>query len=266
MTDSQSAIVEQHDVELPSRGLWYGDTCPGGTVQITPWTTAQEEALVRHSNKDKMSIIDKMLVENVQLPPSFEYEDLLLVDQHFLLMRLRQVSLVSIYTVDRECPSCERKHELTLDLADLDIQFSEPGDEEPWECFLPGCGADVTLRPLTVRDGKSIEKYKDQTADSPGAPEVRLRLAKNIVTIEGQSMKMDEKKDFVGRLKLIDIETIKSVIHERSPGIQTELSVVCPKCDSEADFDVPFQVGFFRPKRADIRAASDLARKRRGRD
>ena len=261
-------------VTLPSLGQYYGDKVPEGFVEITPWTTAQEEQMVIHgsqSAKDRAKLIENLISSNVRLPEGFKYEELLSADQFFLLTRLRALSLTPHYSIDFTCPSktCKKTTEMAFDLDALEVKTPEPDETEPFSVKLPRSGVTVSVRLMRVKDENALTNYRIQQEELgiPDAKEraYRYKLARQLDAVNGQSLKFDEKVDFIRSLVLIDLQVYKSIFTKHDVGVNMEARAACPHCGfSVPDFDVPIQLCFFNPKQSDIDAAIREAEGNRG--
>jgi predicted RNA-binding Zn-ribbon protein involved in translation (DUF1610 family) len=261
-----SNIQEWHPVILPSLGVYYGGKCPDGRVEITPWTTAQEERLVRYASNpgmDRRQMIEELISGSVKLPEGMAIGDLVIADQHYLLMKLRAISLVALYTVDHRCPKCGTSHEVSYDIDELPIINPKPNDKDEFVVTLPRSKSQVTMRLLRVKDEQKIAEYRKRKADlAMGSTESDVylySLARQVSQVNGESLKFDEKKDFLRDLVMIDLAVIKQAIEDRELGIDTAVKARCPNCGAIDEWDLPIQVGFFRPKRADLAAAIGVA-------
>jgi hypothetical protein len=257
-----SNIQEWHPVTLPSLGLYYGGNCPDGRVEITPWTTAQEERLVRYSSNpgmDRRKMIGELIASSVKFPEGMTMDELVIADQHYLLMKLRAISLVATYTVDHLCAKCGVSHEVSYDIDELPIINPKPDDKDEFLVTLPRSKAQVTLRLLRVKDEQKIAEYRDKKADlgmgNVDSDVYLFELARQVVLVNGERPKFDEKKDFLRTLIMLDLAVVKQAIEDRELGIDTAVKARCPNCGTIEEWDLPIQVGFFRPKRADLAAA-----------
>lgn len=249
-----------HPLTLPSLGQFYGGKCPSGQVYITPWTTMQEEALVRYSDQGPGKLMAGMVSQNVRLPGGLMADELLTTDQYFLLVQLRAISLTRFVTLLFNCPACSKSSEKQLDLTQLKTRTPEPDEQEPFEVWLPKCDVTVELHFSRVKDALAIAEYKKNNSD--GA--LRYRYARQIDTINGESKKFDEKKDFVSKLILLDLQEMTDMIEQNETGLVTQLQIACDHCGRvEDEWEMPMTDSFFRPRRSDIRAEIDLARQAR---
>ncbi len=237
------------EIQLPSLGRYYSGKCPDGRIEITPWTTAQEETIIRHSSNPEGSLVDKMIVDNIRLPDEFEYGDLLLTDQHFVLMKLRAISLTCHYTVDFTCDACKKASQQTFDIDTLPVVAPDDEEEwnEPFEVFLPDSKKLVKMRHLRVRDQKAIIDWGEKRPGEGGSTDVAIfQLSRKIVSIEGdENLHYMETMDWIRNLIKIDYDVLRTWIQEYETGIDTTVTVTCPHCRTETPWAIPLSMGFF---------------------
>jgi hypothetical protein len=248
--------MESIPVTLPSRGMLYkGDKIPGGKVTISPWTVAQEEVILRFGSDDPNTLIRQLLENNVHLPNSMPCDDLLSTDQFFLLVQLRCHSYVPWHTMVHTCPYCQHPHAVQIDLGTLEVRVPDDGVPyvEPVECFLPKRKKPVQLRYLRVGDEAASAKYAEQSKIALKHTARQFLYARQIVSVDGKSLKWDEKMDLVLTLPILDLECIKNRLNERTTGITGRVPTKCISCGKEDDtWAPPLHVNFFRPTKADL--------------
>ena len=243
-----------HPLTLPSMGRFYKDKMPGGQVQVTPWTTQQEEDLVRHGGKADFNL--RVLRNNVQLPEGLSLEDLLVGDQFFLLVQLRINSLSPYLTYTWPC-ECEKRTETQIDLRTMTCRTPDEDEDNPFDVKLPRADVMVTMAHQTVRDLLAVQEYA-KTHDE-GATQT-FRFSRQIQAVDGHSLKYDEMKDFVRGLSMLDFQILRRALNDRQIGYILTMDLTCDHCGSVSKQLIPLQNSFFRPDRADLdRAAADLA-------
>lgn len=253
--------VTWHPVVLPSMGIFYGEKCPGGAVEITPWTTAQEEMFVRYGGTKPMELIGRLIESNVRLPAGMKHEDMLLTDRYFLLFQLRSLSLLPYYSFTHTCPKCSLEHQVTVDLTTLKVKVPDAGaPQEPFEVKLPKCGRSVHVRFLRVSDEQAIEAYEQtvlRSINDPGSPATRFKIARQIEMIDGHTPKFDEKMSFVKDLHFLDLTLIRMTLDKNETGMLLNITTVCPRagCGQVDKWVLPFDNGFFRLTDADLERA-----------
>ncbi len=251
-----------HPITLPSMGRFYGGKMPGGNVEVTPWTTQQEEDLVRHGGKDTFTL--RVLEKNVRLPQGMPLEDLVVGDQFFLLVQLRINSLSPFITYTWPCDDCRKKTKTQVDLRELSCRVPEEDEESPFDVKLPQAGVTISLKHQTVKDQIAVKKYSDEHNDD-GV--LVFRFSRQIESIDGHTLKYDEKKDFVRKLGLLDFQVMRKALNDRQVGYTLSMKIKCDHCGVVSDEFIPIENGFFRPDREDLeRAAEELVAGNRAAD
>lgn len=263
-----------HPTQLPSQGRFYktgkGEPqCPEGKVEYALWTTTQEEILIRFGGQD--GFVDKMLIDNVRLPAGMKYEDLLIADQFYLLMLLRMESICPFFTYHVSCRQCKKDYPTQANLKELKVLDKNEVADEPFECFLPHKGVSLMLRYPRIKDQSALEKIskdKSKLSDAVRGEDgiLRYQYARQIVTLDGQSVQFNELKDFVAGLAMLDLRAIQMVMEDNDIGYNLSWESKCSSCGADNESDLPLDESFFRPGRTDIEAAIRVARESRRRD
>jgi hypothetical protein len=250
-------------ITLPSRGVYYmkdGEClCPEGRVEITPWTTAQESAMVRRGSSG-WDMIHSLLSENVRLPQGIQYGDLLLTDCTFLLIQLRAKSLIPIYTFQYQCPDCRHRSDVDVNLEEMETRVPAPGEMEPFEVELPRSRLKVSLRFLRIGDNLLMDEYLKKKSSQDPAAGTRFRLARHITLVNGDALPLQEKMDIVRNLILLDVHAMERTIQRYETGVVQDVAVSCPQCGFEETLQLPLDEHFFRPRPAEIDRALRMAR------
>ena len=253
--------TEWFPITLPSMGKYYDGKVPGGELKLTPWTVAQEEIMVRYSETRSEELSHDLMRNNIQYPSGFQYEDLLVTDQFFVLVNLRAISFLDFTTQIHECPECEHAEEVEVKFGNMTVRTAEDDDpEEPVPCFLPRKKIEVGLRFRRVSDIIAAAEYLKKVKVKADALSRKFLYARQLVTVDGGSLKFDEKMDFVSRLAVIDLEAMNRVIEKHAVGYTGQYLVSCTKCGVQDERWVPaIHSDFFRPKTADIDKAVRMA-------
>lgn len=259
-----------HPLTLPSEGRFYKSAageplCPGGKIEYALWTTEAEEILVRYGEAD--DIADRMLRSNIKLPETMEYEDLLVSDQFYILMKLRAESLCPYYTYTCGCRKCKKEYEVQANLQELKLLDINNVADEPISCALPAKGVELQLRFPRVKDAVALQKLEKELEEKQTPDGVLLyQYARQIVKVDGESMPFNEKKDLVRSLTMLDTSAIRMVLEDNDIGYNLMDESECTHCGTANQSAIPIDVRFFRPSRTDIATAVRVAREARRRD
>jgi hypothetical protein len=263
MTDALS----WHPLHLPSQGRFYGKkpgseigelVCPNGAIEYRLWTTEAEETLARYGGS--VHLVDKMIEGNIRLPEGLTYADLLVADQFFILMKLRSDSLCPFFSYQASCTNCAEKYDRQANLQELTVLDKTDTAEEPMECFLPHAKVEITLRYPRVSDSQFIAKLEAQKKGREGDGLLKYQFARQIISVDGNSVPFLELKDWVNHLTMMDLRAIGQVLDDNEIGYDLKDESECPRCGQINDPILPVDESFFRPRRTDVARAIKLAK------
>lgn len=258
----------QGEVQLASKGHFYGEAFPDGIMHVEPWGTEEERLLVS-PNVNHHETLNRLITRltDCPLPP----DDLLLVDRQHVFFYMRCLSYGGDYTITYQCENeqCSEKATHDLDLEKLDVTYIDDDElleslgvesvdhlVEPFRFNLPIQEKTVGWRMLRGKDEHEVDKYvrrmtkkvrkgrgQDERSD------YLYRLALRIEEVDGQKMSIGDAMSFVRSLKGKDALAIRQEIEVVDFGIDTEIYPVCPHCGYENEMILPRHRSFFRPKR-----------------
>ncbi len=165
-------------------------------------------------------------------------QDLTQGDRVFLLFAIRRVSLGNDFPLEAECPKCEAKSRLTVDLSDLEIRKMEDPKLRTYEITLPR-DRKVAMKVLTGRGEEAISK-----ASTAGKDVISTAIMARIDAINGLKPSITDLKS----LSLRDRNQIRDVWQDKEGGIDTAVEIQCHKCEYDYETDVDMaSTGFFNP-------------------
>lgn len=235
-------------VTLPSKGLLYKDSDIPADITLRGMTTKEEKILYASSGRD---VFKKILKNCVISPSNLDVNKLVSVDETFLILQLRMVTYGDKYRVQARCPNCGETDTYTISLSDFDITYLDDDFVEPIEVELPRSGDTLGLRILRNEDTEFVDRYAKKFAKQFNLNfrevEYTCRMAKFIQTINGESVKFTEARDYVEDMPSLDSAKFWTVINKIDIGVDTRSEVLCHSCGEEFDFDMPINSEFFRP-------------------
>ncbi len=249
MSDSDG-IVEI--IELPSRGLLYGEALPDGKVELRPMKTSDEK-LLAGGGANRIALIDT-LIKRCLKTDAVPYNKLLSGDKTFLLFALRSISYGTYYEFKLACSSCSEQFIHGMDVpSDFEIRVLTEEDEEFFSVELPMKKKTVVLRRLLVEDEAGIVKFLKREKirsgrKAEGDPAYQMRMALSIVSIDDEEVKLKDAIDFVEDLYGKDSLAIRNSIEDNDCGVDIMLNLDCPHCGNPIETMMPFTTEFFRPK------------------
>jgi len=216
-------------VKLPSNGLLYPEASGiGEYITIRPYTTAEEKSLYGSSGDVGGDMLIKKCIVDPQIS---DVTDLYTFDEYLLFVRLRAITLGNQHSIYSVCPACRRRHKVEINLDELEVKYVEES-MVPFTCKLNGCGREVTLKMLTEKEKRTMEKKVRKQAEVDGKnvqeEQYVAKLMATIDTVDGETMTPTEKKMFVEKMSGADAAEIRKVIREFADiGLQTIVPVTC---------------------------------------
>lgn len=247
---------ERHDKKyafwtwLPSQGLMYDGKLPGGEVVVAPMT-ASEEKILAQQKTDRMETVDT-LVKRCLVHCPVKYEDLLIPDMFYLLLVIRNITYGPEYIFRLECQNCrvEFTDKLTIPTG-LSLRVLESDDvNEPWEVNLPRSEDRLEFRLLRIKDETAIRRWSREAYNrsvQSGDPAYCFRLAKHIVTVNGEEWDAVKKLSYVEEMLGGDSLALRNAIDTHEFGVKLMLDPQCPACGYVGKVRLPFDREFFRP-------------------
>ena len=239
-------------LELPSRGVLYGNKLPGGTVEVLPITVSVEKSIAgsRGSFANLLDVmISKCVVTDVLSP-----DEWLVNDAFYLMLMLRAYSYGSEYQVSLQCDSCRGTTNKVLHIPDdFDVTYLDSDAVEPFYEDLPVSDVRVGFRLLRRSDEREIAKFV-RRKESRGYVESGVdegyvqRIARCIVSLNGEGVEIgSELCDWVENLHARDSLALRDAIEDAGPGVDTSFWYECVRCGVENEETMPFGPQFFRP-------------------
>ena len=273
----EDKLIPWEETELPSRGLYYGDSIPGGIVEVKGMGLHAEKILATQRLAQSGYSLDYLFRHCVRFPNSFDPMDLLEGDRIFLLYYIRGITHGQFYEFVMTCPNteCQAMSTHTFDLNELytTVKTPETNETEPFTIDLPylteatGRRFFVKVRYLRGRDSQAMwdrRKFMQKVSGGEArsvkgkkvGPQRQVSLDQsieenlNLLIVEAMGDTSPSKiQQLVLKLHARDTATIREFI-QGSPGIDTNIKVDCPSCQNEITADLPITPSFFRPTKS----------------
>lgn len=249
MSTSEAYLRE---VELPSRGLFYGSSIPNGKITIKPMGAKQEKLFSAGANNAN-AIISKIFDDCIQSP--IPHADLVLGDRMHLLWQLRAISYGDSYAHSFACSNCNKQTTRFQSIAALPVKWADPKSSGKFEVKLPVQGHVLEFRLLTGKDEEKVEQYMKQiTARNGGKPtgdDYTFRLARRIESVDGVKIPIKDAMDLVDSLAGDDNIAFRDALEDADVGPSMMIEdAACDHCGFIQDpFPLPITTEFFRPRR-----------------
>lgn len=255
-SDALEGLLEQlagfsqyEEIELPSKGKFY--TNIPGILHIRPMT-GEEEQILATSRLVKKGVAIDMIFERC-LKEKINTANLLAVDRTYLLIYLRGISYTPDYEVEIKCPECSSKFSNVLDLNSLEVDGC-PVEFEPTKLTgkLPTSGFRFKYRLPTGADEQAITKHRETLIKEYGGEceddTLIFRTSILLEYIEGVNDRR-ELSHLLKKLPINDVAHLRNTISAPPFGVNTEVGIICPSCNSEFEIDLPLEANFFFPRK-----------------
>ena len=236
-------------VQLPTNGFLYPEENNITEVTLRDITTKEEKMLLGSTSDNTITNIVKACVVE---PRGFDLDNLITSDLHYLLLQLRIHTYGSIYKVSFRCPHCGASEIAPINLEeDLICYRLEEPFKQPFEFELPVSKTILGCRLLTNKDSRFISNFSKKL--SKNSPQNRqqvsynLRMARHIVTIDGEEVSDGEAQKFVQNMHGKDSAYFWWKINDVKIGYDTEVEHTCSNCGADFEITMPISGEFFRP-------------------
>jgi hypothetical protein len=218
-------------ITLPSRCVQYGVNSE--SIKIRAYT-GLDEIFLAEVNPTNLYHKYAMILKGamVGIDPNL----LTVGDIQYIMVWEYAKSYGGIISEKTVCGECLEDIDISVDLRELDVVYIPEGFTVPHLVHLPDSGVDVNLRLLTVGD-----EISDGSSGSMG---LVYKCARTIV----DDKNMTDRINFLGKLKAIDLATIRGFHEKYYHGPNMSTKFVCPKCGKDGVVNVPFRLDFIFPR------------------
>lgn len=245
------------ELQLASKGVYYGDTIKDGVLKVEPWGM-EEEQLILSPNINFDDTISRLIskLTDCPIPP----EDLLLIDRYQIFLYMRCLTLGGEYTYRFHCEECNKENTHTIDIEnDLDVVYVDDAEylesidspgipAEPFMVELPS-GQVYTWRHLRARDEQAVDRFvrrmtrRDKRANTKN--DYVYRAALRVVSVQGEEVDISGAMDFVKSIKGRDLKVFRSEIEAFGDfGVDMEVTPGCSNCGVRNEHLLPLGKGF----------------------
>lgn len=239
---------------LPSNGLIYpaDHPCSGKEeLEILGMTVGSEDILTNRVFIKKGSVITK-LIESCLLDKTIDVNSLISGDRNTLMIAIRITGYGNEYNLSMNCPSCDTRQEITVDLNTLNIRHLKispvaPGANQ-FEFTLPMSKRKVVFKFLTGSEEEEIIAEME-AKKKKGIQEDKMissRLFRSIVSVDGISNKV-QLGQFIKIMSAGDSLKLRKYIDTNEPGIEMKVDFTCKSCDHFEVLGLPLSAEFFWP-------------------
>ena len=264
MTQNQSEtpfsfVVPTEFVELPSRGVFYGENHAlhhQDTIEIKQMTAKEEDIITSRALLKKGVALDRV-ISSVIVDKNINPTTLLVGDRNAILIAARVSGYGSDYETQVTCPACGEAQQYEFDLNDSEVYHGDgldpteaiPNDDGTFTTTLPRTKVEVTFRLLNGSDEKSLlNQVENARKRKREENAVTRQLRQIIVAVNGQE---DQQaiNYVVENVPSADSRHLRFVYKLATPNVDLTQHFECEDCGHEQDMEVPLTAAFFWPDR-----------------
>ena len=185
---------------------------------------------------------------------NIKVDDLLVGDKSAIMIAAQITGYGPEYEVKINCPECQSEVDHEFDLSDYNKYFKtvEPTDT-PFELneqgyfvtVLPASNQKVTLKLLTTRDEKRIQKMTDMRAKNKLADSATTDMLKSIVVSIDGVTQPDDLGQMILNLPARDSLFIRKNYTKLVPKVEMKEHFDCMYCGTKSEMEVPLGAAFF---------------------
>lgn len=234
-------------VPLPSKGKVYQmghPLCNAEAVEYRAMTAREEDILMSQALIKRGTVITE-LIKSCLINKDIEVQSLLSGDRNALMIAIRASGYGNIYEPTYQCPNCEFKNELSIDLNELPIKplTIEPvnPNQNAFGFKLPVSKKTVTFKFLNGKEEEEIVADME-TRKKKGLLNSNLitgRLLRSIVAIDGNDNKGLISR-FVQYMPARDSLVLREYIDQHEPGVNMKIDFKCQNCDHFEEMTLPW--------------------------
>lgn len=253
VNQSLEFIVPTELVDLPSKGMFYGEDHPLNgkeTIEIKHMTTKEEDILTNESYIKDGSAIDRLL-KSIIVDKRINVKNLLIGDKNAITVAARIYGYGSDYQTRFSCPSCNSIQKANFNLSEIQNndfeeavrEFDGSVDYENGSILLtvPRTKTNLEFRLLqqSTEDNKKTKEMKSKV--------VSLMFKKIIKSVNGNS---DQKyiNSYIDSMSALDSRYIRAAYQKMIPNVDMNCAFECENCSYEGEVEVPLKAEFFWPR------------------
>jgi hypothetical protein len=241
--------------KLPSNGLF------GGPKEITLREMTTKEEKIIMSAKD-FNIFEN-LIKSCCRNSDFDFNKISGIDVMYLVYMLRELSFGPEYAQQIQCPYCNAKQEVTIDISQMKVNILSSEEVEKYENGVEvelSTGDKITLKMLSLGEVDEIDKIvslktQQNKLKNPETYESMLKLSKTITKIESKESPNENYDDdknkmiYIDSLRMKDLNKIKQTFTNVKFGIDRINEIMCNNCGEIMEVNGYIVPEFFHPSK-----------------
>ena len=254
-----SFVVPTEFVELPSKGLFYGEGHPlhnQDTIEIKQMTAKEEDILTSRALLKKGVALDRV-ISSIIIDKKINPATLLVGDRNAILIAARVSGYGNEYHTKATCPSCGAVQEYQFDLNEAEVYAGDgllpeegvKNDDGTFTTILPRTKVEVTYRLLNGADERALLTQLENARKRKKEENSITRQLKQIVVAVNGDVEQKNINFVVDNMPSSDSRHLRMVYKLSTPNVDMTQNFECAECGYEQDMEVPLTADFFWPDR-----------------
>jgi hypothetical protein len=239
------------EITLPSGGYTNPKAFPGGKITVFPWDSSVDDMLLQQSRKKQNVDTLFQLASQVSDVRMADVDDLGVNEVPLILLVARALDVSSgngLVAYNSACPTCGAEEHTQIQIPDqLEVLGAKPENYAGLDLVtLPVCQDVIGIRPLMVKDERTVLQRERDAKDKISNRELRTALA--IVHVnETTPDSLMEMVQYLRALAPADIRFLEKEINDVAPRLNTLQEHKCDSCGRDYTVPLHFDTEFFRP-------------------
>jgi hypothetical protein len=259
--------LSNRTITLPSAGYPYRafPDLRGGQINVKAFTYEIESLMFGATGDNTAKQYAKLcllLQKLVEWPRGFNPGELLEGDSTFIVMTARALTYPEQYhTFETACDHCGEKESHNLKIPDHLPQNRYPEDFRGYATFTTFNENVLDMRFLTLNDDSECLRMsrtrvqKNIISDDAQENDYQLnRLSIGLISANGEKpATLEEARSFFKEMPADERDEIMRAVRLNAPGLNSRLTIRCPKCNEMYEAFIPITMDFFRSRSRTIR-------------
>lgn len=245
------------EVSLPSGGYPYPEVFPTGRILVKAMTGEIERILFEGFSSNKGSKPYLKYLEVIRkccsIPPEFDPKKLLVGDLMYLLASAKSLTYSKGYEFSSTCPSCGEKETSLIEIPEDMMSNRYPSDYPGSYPIELNSGDEVVIKFITVEDEMNCDSLVRNKISSGALTQDAYEyylglhiLASHVVSVnEGMPESISETVSWLNS-NTEDKEDLEALISKLTPGIVSQVPMICDHCGHDYNHFLPISRTFFR--------------------
>jgi len=259
--------LSNRTITLPSAGYPYRafPELRGGQINVKAFTYEIESLMFGATGDNTAKQYAKLcllLNKLVEWPRGFNPGELLEGDSTFIVMTARALTYPEQYhTFETTCDACGEQESHNLKIPDHLPQNRYPEDFRGYATYTTFNENVLDMRFLTLNDDSECLRMSRTRAqkniidsDAQDNDYQLNRLSMALITANGEKpQNLEEARGFFKEMPTDERDEIIRAVRLNAPGLNSRLTIRCPKCNEMYEAFIPITMDFFRSRSRTIR-------------